>query len=108
MISLSAADFTGPCALSLGFLFGGFNTVLGTAFCPFTGWVMVNISLGIHNHRLTVCRQSWGYQNKTINKESSFFTVALNQLVLTSILIPYKYIIPAYLFKFQRVFDDLA
>ena len=47
-------------------------------------------------------------KNKTINKESSFFTAALNQLVLTSILIPYKYIIPAYLFKFQRVFDDLA
>ena len=64
MISLSAADFTSPCALSLGFLFGGFNTVLGTAFCPFTGWVMVNISLGIHNHRLTICRQSWGYQKQ--------------------------------------------
>lgn len=63
-INKSAADFTGPCALSLGFLFGGFNTVLGTAFCPFTGWVMVNISLGIHNHRLTVCRQSWGYQKQ--------------------------------------------
>lgn len=28
----------------------GCYTVFGTAFCPFTGWVMINISFGIHNH----------------------------------------------------------
>lgn len=56
MMNLSAADFTSPGSLSLGFLFGGFYTILGTAFCPFAGWTVINIGFDVHNHGRIVRR----------------------------------------------------
>lgn len=55
LISLTTTDFTSPCSLSLGFLFGYFDTVLRALFSPLTIRGMINIGFCIHNHSLIIC-----------------------------------------------------